>query len=293
MFDEIKATGVQFCRKVSALRGGLAIISAMNGRVTIAALLAASAAVAGCEKAPIAWGDPVAVTQPDGARRFVVDSGGHARFTIDSVRPANPPDVPGLCRTSVTMGAGSVHLFAAWWAVRPDSSAGLYVASSADSGKTWPLRLPVDTTDVSSAGCSRPSPALTTVGDDVYVAYSMIAPEGKGVFFAHSMGSMLHAPVPVIYGERLVSTAIAADADRVVVGYEEPNGTHPQVDIALSNTQGHIFEVHTTASRSVDEATRPTVALDGSTIAVSWMEKSVADSSGSRVVRLGHLQQIP
>ena len=50
-------------------------------------------------------------------------------------------------------------------------------------------------------------PSLATVGDDVYVAYSMAAPEGTGVFFAHSMGSMLHAPVPVIYGERLVSTA--------------------------------------------------------------------------------------
>jgi hypothetical protein len=118
----------------------------------------------------------------------------------------------------------------------------------------------------------------------------MVAPEGRGVFFAHTMGSMLHSPVAVIYGDRLVSTAIAADGDRVLVGYEEPNGTHPQVDVALSNTQGHIFEVHTTASRSVDEASSPAVAFDGPTIAVSWMEKTTSNPAGARVVRVGHLQ---
>jgi hypothetical protein len=166
----------------------------------------------------------------------------------------------------------------------------LYVSMSSDSGKSWGQQSAVDTTDVSSAGCTRPPPSLATVGDDVYIAYSMVAPEGKGVFFAHSMGSMLHAPVPVIYGERLVSTAIAADANRVLVAYEEPNGTHPQVEFALSNTQGHIFEVHATASRSVDAASAPAIAVDGSTIAVSWMEASVANPAGSRVVRVGHLQ---
>ena len=73
----------------------------------------------------------------------------------------------------------------------------------------------------------------------------MIAPEGTGVFFAHFMGS--HAPLTgcrSIYGERLVATAIAAEGDRVAVAYEEPNGTRQQVDVALSQTQGHIFEWH-------------------------------------------------
>ena len=66
----------------------------------------------------------------------------------------------------------------------------------------------------------------------------MIAPEGTGVFFAHFMGSMLHSPVAVIYGERLVATAIAAEGDRVVVAYEEPNGTRQQVDVAMSHDAG-------------------------------------------------------
>ena len=72
------------------------------------------------------------------------------------------------------------------------------------------------------------------------------------MFFAHFMGSMLHSPVAVIYGERLVATAIAAEGDRVAVAYEEPNGTRQQVDVALSQTQGHIFEWHATASRDVE-----------------------------------------
>jgi hypothetical protein len=147
----------------------------------------------------------------------------------------------------------------------------------------------MDTSDVSSNGCDRPPPALTTVGDDVYVAYSMIAPEGKGVFFAHVMGGMLHAPVAVIYGERLVRTAIAAEDPRVVVAYEDPNGSAQQIGIALSSTQGHLFDWHATASRSIDHAVQPAVALSGRVLAVSWMSAQSGDSA-RRVVRVGRLQ---
>jgi hypothetical protein len=263
----------------------------MHQRITFAAALAAMFTVVGCEKPPIAWSDPVAIVQPDGAARLVVDTGGRAAFTVDSLRPVSPPDGANLCRTSLTTRRALTRLFASWWAVRPDSSAGLFVAASQDSGKTWGSPLAVDTTDVSSAGCTRPPPSVATVGDDVYVAYSMVAPEGRGVFFAHTMGPMLHSPVPVIYGERLVSTAIAADADRVLVAYEEPNGTRPQIDVALSATQGHIFEVHGVASRGIDNATNPAVAFDGETLAVSWLEKGPgSDTTGSRVVRVGRMQ---
>jgi hypothetical protein len=263
----------------------------MNGRTTTALAACAVAVLAvACENAPVVWGDPVAIVQPESAQRLVVDASGHARFTIDSLPFHGAPEAPGACATSLTRAAAATRLFASWWAVRPDSSAILYVSSSADSGKTWARLLAVDTTDVSSAGCTRPPPSLATVGDDVYVAYSMIAPEGKGVFFAHTMGPMLHSPVAVIYGERLVSTAIAADADRVLVAYEEPNGKRAQIDVALSATQGHIFEVHATASRGVDEATAPAVAFAGPTLAVSWVERSVANPAGSRVVRVGHIQ---
>ena len=263
----------------------------MHQRITFAAALAAMLAIVGCEKSPIAWNDPVVIAQPDGATRLVVDSAGRAAFTVDSLRPVSSPDGANLCKTSLTTRQALTRLFAAWWSVRPDSSAGLYVAASPDSGKTWGPPLAVDTTDVSSAGCTRPPPSVATVGDDVYVAYSMVAPEGKGVFFAHTMGPMLHSPVPVIYGERLVSTAIAADADRVLVAYEEPNGTRPQIDLALSSTQGHIFEVHGVVSRGVDNATLPAVAFDGATLAVSWLEKRPGnDTTNARVVRVGRMQ---
>jgi hypothetical protein len=148
----------------------------------------------------------------------------------------------------------------------------------------------VDTTDVSSNGCQRPAPALTTLGDDVYVAYSMIAPEGKGVFFAHSMGSMLHSPVPVIYGERLVETGIAVEENRVAVAYEEPNGRRPQIDVALSMTQGHLFDWHATASRPVDVASSPAVALAGREMAVSWLNTPPDGGAPNRVVRVGRIQ---
>ena len=124
----------------------------------------------------------------------------------------------------------------------------------------------------------------------MFLAYSMIAPEGTGVFFAHSMGSMVHEPVPVIYGRRLVSTAIAVDGNRVAVAYEEPNGARTQIDVALSTTQGHLFDWRTTVSRSVDNAGVPIVALNHSVIAVGWRTRRSTDSTPSRVVRVGRIQ---
>jgi hypothetical protein len=118
----------------------------------------------------------------------------------------------------------------------------------------------------------------------------MVAPEGKGVFFAHTMGGMVHSPVAVIYGERLVVAAIAADADRVAVAYEEPNGRRERVDLALSSTMGHIFELHTVASRDVDVATSPEVAIGGSMVAVSWMQHNVGGGVAGTVVRVGRIK---
>ena len=236
--------------------------------------LGLAVAAGACDKPPVVWTDPVEAKEPAGAAPVV---------------PTSVPAGANRCPGSPVTARRLTKTFAVWWSVRPDSSAALVVASSPDSGRTWGNPLAVDTTDVSSAGCNRPLPAVTAVGDDVYVAYSMIAPEGKGVFFAHSMGSMLHSPVPVIYGERLVATAIAADDQRVVVAYEEPNGRHAQIDIAVSATQGHIFEIHTTASRDVDDAVLPAVTLDGNEIRVSWLSRSASGAS-ARVVRAGRLQ---
>jgi len=247
--------------------------------------------LAGCGPEPVAWSDPKPIVSSGGPSRLLVDTAGAARFVPDTLRPPTTPAASGLCLATFRTSQGISRLFSAWWSVRPDSSAALYVASSSDGGRAWGSPTAVDTTDVSSNGCTRPAPALTTVGDDVYVAYSMIAPEGKGVFFAHSMGSMLHAPVPVIYGERLVETGIAADEHRVAVAYEEPNGSRPQIDVAISVTQGHLFDWHATASRPVDVASSPAVAMAGPELAVSWLNAQ-PDGNGppNRVVRVGRLQ---
>jgi hypothetical protein len=243
-----------------------------------------------CEQPPVEWSDPASIASPADPSRLVLGTDGTPQLLPAAQRVGTLPSSPGLCRASVITAQGTHRLFAAWWSVRPDSSATLYSAASTDSGKTWGLPTAVDTSDNSSHGCDRPPPSATTVGDDLYLAYSMAAPEGTGVFFAHFMGSMLHSPVAVIYGDRLVPTAIAADADRVVVAYEDPNGKRQRVDVAFSGTQGHIFEWHETATRDVDVATSPLVALRGHELAVAWSEQKFEGGAGSAVVRMGQIK---
>ncbi len=258
-------------------------------RLFCAALLVSTA----CDRPPVEWSDPVPIAEPAGgeaASRLSVDSAGRPRWVAASPALHGLPDAPGLCKGAFVAAQGATRLHAAWWSVRPDSSALLLVAASADSGKTWDPAVRVDTTDISSTGCNRPLPSLAVVDDDVYLAYSMKAPEGTGVFFAHTMSGMSHAPVPVIYGQRLVATAIAADAERVAVAYEEPNGRREQVDVALSFSQGHLFEQHVEVSRSIDVAKRPAVTFRDSVIAVSWVTRRPMESATSRVVRVGRIR---
>lgn len=258
-------------------------------RLAVVSLCAAALLLAGCDQPPVDWSDPVPIDQPSGPSKLVVN-GSSARFVPDSVTSAGLPTTPGFCAKAFVTASGASRLYGAWWSVRPDSSASLVVSSSADSGRTWAPPAPVDTTDVSTNGCSRPLPSLTTVGDDVYVAYSMDAPEGRGVFFAHFMSNMLHSPVPVVYGDRLVATAIAADSNRVAVAYEQPSGKREEVDVAISNSQGHLFETHTRASRDVDNARAPMVAFNGPALAVSWLTHRELDTVMTRVVRVGRIR---
>lgn len=254
---------------------------------SIALLLLALAV--GCDTDPIVWDDPQA--SPAANRpRLAIDSAGTARFVVDSNSEVWAPRLPGLCPASFRTATGKTRIYAAWWSVRPDSSAVLYTSHTTDAGRSWETPVAVDTLDVSSRGCSRPAPAVATSGDDLHTAYSMIAPEGTGVFFAHFMGSMLHSPVAVIYGERLVATAIAAEGDRVAVAYEEPNGRRQQIDVSISLTQGHIFERHSVASRSIDAASNPSVAISGSRVAIGWITRRAADTVGTPVIRTGRIK---
>jgi hypothetical protein len=251
--------------------------------------LALAFALTACDTDPIVWNDPSAISQ-SGPARLTIGPTGTPRFVPDTAQAVTPPSLPGLCKTSFRTARGTTRLYAAWWTVRPDSSAILHTSRSTDDGRTWEPAVPIDTLDVSSRGCDRPPPAVATSGDDLHTAYSMVAPEGTGVFFAHFMGSMLHSPVVVIYGERLVATAIAAEGDRVAVAFEEPNGRRQQIDVSVSLTQGHIFERHSVASRSVDAASSPAVAISGSNIAVAWVTRRSTDTTGTPVVRTGRIR---
>jgi hypothetical protein len=191
------------------------------------------------------------------------------------------------------MRAGTGALYGVWWTVRADSSAVLVAGRSANGGKTWERTTVVDSVDASSVGCRRPAASIAVVRDDVFVAYAMKAPEGIGVFFAHSMDgvSMFHAPVPVVYGDRLVSTAVASDGQRVAVAYEEPNGAARSVGVALSRTQGHIFEARVPASTGDNNIMFPYVAIAGPTIAVGWTLHPGDERGLVTVTRVGRMHE--
>jgi hypothetical protein len=256
----------------------------MRSRLFLVLAFAATA----CDAPPVEWGDPIGAAGPLSGR-LSIDSAGHVQFVQDT---STPPalNVPGVCPGSVRAAGSAGRMRAVWWGLRPDSGAVLYTAASADSGKTWGTPAAVDTSDVGVHACERPAPTIAAVGDDLHIAYSMTASEGTGVFFAHFLGSMVHSPVAVIYGDRVVPTAIAAQGNLVAVAYEQPNGSRHQIGLALSSSQGHIFETHLTASRDIDDATTPGVALAGNRIAVSWLSPRPGDTTTARVVRVGHIR---
>ena len=262
--------------------------------VLLAAVLLAGAT--GCT-APVEWRDPTAISSasPAGAR-LVLDAHGLSRFVADSAAPAVASPSSSLCAGSLRVaplarGAQQV-LVAVWWEPRADGSAALLAAESADRGRSWPTRAPVDTLDRATIGCARPAPALAT--DDAtgyaHVAYALWAPEGPGIFSAHTMPGhfMFHAPVVVAYGDRPRRVAVAASGDRVAVAYEDPNARAPRVALALSRTQGHAFE-QTGLEPVRTAALQPRVALRGRSIALAWTAGD--DPNASTLVRVGTLRE--
>jgi hypothetical protein len=196
--------------------------------------------------------------------------------------PATFPAAPatGLCPTSVRIARGrGAERVAAWWAERPDRSAVLWSARSAD-GTAWDRPVAVDTLDRSGSGCQRPAPgvAVDTANGYVHLAYSLTAPEGKGVFYAHRMDPRapnFEVPQVIVYGERPAATWIASAGDVVLVAYEDPNtGGRPFVSLALSRTGGHTWDQRFEASAGSMSAERPFVALRGRDVALGWVERT-------------------
>jgi hypothetical protein len=190
------------------------------------------------------------------------------------------------------------EIYAVWWSPRADSSAALIAARSRDNGRSWPDVAPVDTADRAIQGCRRPAASIAADASRgyVHVAYWLVGPEAPGIFFAHSMPGpfMFHAPVPIIYGERPGQTSIAASGDVVVVAYEDPNGRHPRVGLAVSRTLGHTFDHRMQVSTGTGAAVQPRVAIAGGTVAVAWQNRrgpigGPAADPGPTMVRFGEL----
>lgn len=198
-----------------------------------------------------------------------------------------PPSIS--CAGSLRVSRSGGRLFAVWWSPRADSSATLASAFTTDGGATWSAVVPVDTTDRGMSGCARTPPAIAadSLSGYVHVTYAMLAKEGPGLFFSHSMdgGTMFHAPVPILYGDRLGMTSVAASGDLVAVAFEDPNSRTPRIGLALSRTMGHIFEDRLLpVSDDNGAATEPLVALGQRRIAVAWQERPA--SAAGRVLRV-------
>jgi hypothetical protein len=248
--------------------------------------------LAGCAPPPVDWTPPRPAARPVGtAVALTADGALHPDTMLALAERVSAPAGP-LCSGSLRLAAARGTLYGIWWAPRPDSGVRLLAARSTDGGSTWTAPAAVDTTDVGVGGCRRDAAAIVadSASGYVHVTYALQAAEGPGLFFSHSMdgGVTFHAPVPILYGERLGRTSVAADGDLVVVGFEDPNSTTPRIGLALSRTMGHIFE-HRILPVSDDNgsAIHPLTAAHGSRIAVAWETPAVDGSSAPLAVRTG------
>jgi len=252
-------------------------------------------AISACIKSPVEW--TVQRSMPlgsDSTRVLAPDGTLHPDSMLALAATVTPP-ANGICPGSLRLSRAGGSLYAAWWAVRPDSGANLLSSRSLDGGRHWSIAARVDTSDKGVTGCRRIAPSIAADSSSgyVHVTYGMVAPEGPGLFFAHSMdeGVTFHTPVAIVYGDRPGRTSVAADGDIVVVGFEDPNSSTPRVGLAISRTMGHIFEERILPlSDDVGTATRPLTAVRGRQIAVAWEQRASPTAPAALDVRVGTLR---
>ena len=260
-----------YSRDVS-LRGRRLVESfALAGTAAVAIILTVA-----CSASPVTLGDVSYPSSP--------------LLTLHPPAAATPN---GACPGSLRTVQSGPDVYGAWWEVRDDSSSVLMVGRSTDQGKSWGIVQAADTADVARRGCARPAPAIAADSSTNYVdiAYFLVAKEGPGIFFTHSMDArtlgtgdgIFHAPVPVVYGDEAAHVSVAARGDDLVVAYEDPNGDLSQVGLALSRTMGHIFEQRLVVSLPGLPARSPMVALHGDSVMVQWWERPDSLATGGRV----------
>ncbi len=226
---------------------------------------------------PIAFPDAIADSMLTGAVHAALPAGVGAAMPL----AVAPPDPTGArCPQSLRWASGrGDERVAAWWALRPDRTAEVMASRSTDGGRTWDTAARVDTLDRGAVGCERPAPsvAVDTTNGFVHLAYSMTAPEGRGVFYAHRMDprAAFEPPQVIVYGERPATTSVVSAGDLVLVAYEDPNtGGRPFVSVAVSRTAGHTWDERFAASEGSMSAERPLVRVRGTDVALGWVERS-------------------
>jgi hypothetical protein len=229
--------------------------------------------VTGCESPAVIWDQPMSA--PGDTANRMAES------------PPLPQD-SARCEKSTAAASDGSEWYAAWLRRRSDSSVAVVASRSADSGHSWTQPGIVDSLDIAKLGCARPGPSIAASGGYVHIAYSLEAPEGFGVFFAHSMDSTrtFHSPMTVVYGDRLSAVATAAAGMLVAVAYEDPSGSGHRIDVAVSRTQGHTFAPRVRGSPDEMEAVLPEVAVRDSVVTISFSQPS----GGSRIIRVGRVR---
>jgi hypothetical protein len=261
-------------------------------RVVRAAI--AIAGIVACADAPVGWNEIRPLKGP--ASGALAADGALRADTMATLASHVAPPGSSVCPGSLVLTRAGRRLYAAWWRVRPDSGALLLAAHSEDDGQRWSSPAAVDTTDQSVSGCRRAPPAIAadSASGYVHVVYALLAREGPGLFYAHSMdgGAMFHAAVPILYGDRLGRASVAADGDVVVVAFDDPNSRAPRIGLALSHTMGHIFEDRLMPISDDNEiASRPLVAVQGRRLAVAWLRGDPSDDRPDALaVRTGTLR---
>lgn len=251
---------------------------------------AALAVLAACSPSPVQWATDRTV-QASVAPELLASDGSVVPDSLASLR-ARMVLPTAACLGSLRIARSAGTIFATWWSPRADSSALLASASTKDEGATWTTVAPVDTSDKGRTGCARtpPSIAADAASGYVHVSYAMLAAEGPGIFFAHSMdgGATFHSPVAIVYGEGLGRTSVAAAGDVVAVAFEDPNSRTPRIGLALSGTMGHIFEDRLLpVSDDNGAATHPLVAVQQRRLSVAWQEQGASDGRVMLHVRTG------
>ena len=242
--------------------------------VTRALLLLSTLVFVACDPGPVDWRETRELgAAPPPESRLVVEDFSLPRFESEP-RPDAPPPA-NACPGSLNYARmDGTQWHRVWWQPQPDGRAALFTARSPDAGATWDAPILVDSSDRARTGCDRLPPAVAadSLTRFVHVVFYMRAPNGDGVWYAHSMddGATWHGQAGLIYGDDPARADVAAEGELVVVGYENPNAAEQAIGLAISRDGGHTFLPRLTVTSGSGAASAPRVGARRPGFGVAW-----------------------